>query len=384
MASRDNMKQLHIVQSIASDFGGLGLAALRYAQAISLAGANVSLFVVDRSRDEICVDCADGEVRLDGGGGAGVVSQVAALKRYLDQCRFDVVHIHGTWTPILMVASYLASSKGIPVVVSPHGCLEPWALRHRGWKKKLALALYQKRVFSKASMMVATAEQELTSIRRLGIETPVAVIPNGVDMPFVPVHLQTQERKFLFLSRIHPKKGIPDLVAAWALVRQPGWRVVIAGPDEDGHLDEIRAQIDSLGLGGDFEFTGLVTGDRKEGLFSEANVFVLPTYSENFGIAVAEALARGVPVITTTGAPWEDIETWRCGWWVQPGVDGVARALVAAMNTPREELSEMGQRGLQLVKEKYSWDQIGRDALEAYRWMLGQSQLRPDFVDVTN
>lgn len=375
------MKQLHIVQSIASDFGGLGLAALRYAQALALANTNISLFVVDRSKEEIKVDCTVGAVRLDGGGGTGLVSRVIALKQYLDQFSFDIVHIHGTWTPILAVASYLASAKGIPVVVSPHGCLEPWALQHRGWKKKLALALYQKRVFTKAAMLVATARQELESIRSLGIETPVAVIPNGVDMPAIFDHSQTGERKFLFLSRIHPKKGLPALVAAWALVRQPGWRVVIAGPDEDGHLDEIRTQIDSLGLGSDFEFTGLVTGDRKEALFAEADVFVLPTYSENFGIAVAEALARGVPVITTTGAPWVDIETWRCGWWVQPGVDGVAGALVAAMNASREELREMGQRGVQLVREKYSWDQIGIDALEAYQWMLGQSQQRPAFVD---
>jgi glycosyltransferase involved in cell wall biosynthesis len=376
------LKQLHIVQSIAADFGGLGVAALRYAQALAQAGADVTLYVVDRSKREIAVVDAHGVVKVVGGDGPGFAKRVLSLKGYLETHFFDLVHLHGTWIPILAVASYLASAKGIPVVVSPHGCLESWALQHRGWKKKLALALYQKRIFSKASMMVATARQELESIRRLGIGSPVAVIPNGVDMPPVLAHPQAGERKFLFLSRIHPIKGLPDLVAAWALVRQPGWRMVIAGPDEAGHLEEIRAQINTLGLGSDFEFTGLVTGDRKEALFAEADVFVLPTYSENFGIAVAEALARGVPVITTTGAPWEDIETWRCGWWVQPRVDGVARALVAAMNSSREELSEMGQRGVQLVKEKYSWDQIGRDALEAYQWMLEQSQQRPDFVDI--
>ncbi len=378
------MRQLHIVQSIASDFGGLGLAALRYSQALALAGANITLFVVDRSKDEMAVDGAVGAVKLVGGSGVGFVSRALALKRYFDEHSFDVIHIHGTWTPILTVASYLANAGNIPVVVSPHGCLEPWALQHRGWKKRLALALYQKRVFSNASMMVATARQELESIRQLDIRAPVAVIANGVDIPTTVTHSRAGLRKFLFLSRIHPIKGLPDLVAAWALVRQPGWRVIIAGPDEGGHLEEIRAQIDTLGLGGDFEFAGLVTGDRKETLFAEADVFVLPTYSENFGIAVAEALARGVPVITTTGAPWEDIETWRCGWWVQPGVEGVARALLAAMNTRREELNEMGQRGMQLVKEKYSWDQIGCSALEAYRWMLGRSQHRPDFVDIKN
>lgn len=378
------MKQFHIVQSIASDFGGLGLAALRFAQALALVGEDVSLYVIDRSKEEIAVDRAVGAVSLVGGSGVGFVSRAVALEKYLDQHSFDLIHIHGTWTPILAIASYLANRRNIPVVVSPHGSLEPWALQHRGWKKRLALALYQKRVYSKAWMMVATAKQELESIRRLDVRTPVAVIANGVDLPPAITNFQSRERRLLFLSRIHPIKGLPDLVAAWALVRKPGWRIVIAGPDEDGHLEEIRAQIDSLGLKSDFEFTGLVTGHRKERLFAKADVFVLPTYSENFGIVVAEALARGVPVITTTGAPWEDIETWRCGWWVQSGVDGVARALETAMNTPREELSEMGKRGMQLVKEKYSWDQIGRDALEAYQWMIGKNQHRPGFVDINN
>lgn len=378
------MKQLHIVQSIATDFGGLGVAAMRYAQALAQAGADVTLYVVDRSKSEIAIVDGYGIIKVVGGAGPRFAKQVLALKQYLDVHTFNLVHLHGTWMPILAVASYLASSKGIPLVMSPHGCLEPWAIQHRGWKKKFALALYQKRVFAMASMMVATARQELESIRRLGIGTPVAVIHNGVDMPPAFTRSQSLERKFLFLSRIHPIKGLPDLVAAWALVRQPGWRVVIAGPNEDDHLQEIHAQIDSLGLGSDFEFTGLVTGSQKEALYAAADVFVLPTYSENFGIVIAEALAHGVPVITTTGAPWEDIEKCRCGWWVQPGVEGVARALLAAMNTPREELSEMGLRGSQLVKEKYSWDQIGRSALQAYRWMLGQSQQRSDFVDIRN
>lgn len=378
------MKQLHIVQSIATDFGGLGLAALRYAQALAQSGADISLYVVDRSKNELKIDNLDGVLRLGGGGVTGFLPRVVALTHYFAKRNFDLVHVHGTWAPILAVASYLACAKGIPVVISPHGCLEPWALQHRGWKKRVALRLYQKRIFSMASMMIATARKELESIRRLGITTPVAVIPNGVDVPTVPAHSQALERNFLFLSRIHPIKGLPDLVAAWSKVRRPGWRVVIAGPDEAGHLAEIRAQIDALGLEGDFEFTGLVTGGQKEALFSNAAVFVLPTYSENFGIAVAEALARGVPVITTTGAPWEVIETWRCGWWVQSGVDGIAFALMAAMNTSREELKEMGKRGIQLVKEKYSWGQIGRVAIEAYEWMLGESQQRPDFVDIKN
>lgn len=374
------MKQLHIVQSVAVNFGGLGVAALHYVQALAGAGIDVSLYVLERVKPELDTSSTLRFFRIEGGGGNSFLTRVLALKQYFDSHSIDVVHLHGTWVPLLAVASYLANLKNIPVVISPHGCLEPVALKHRRWKKKVALLLYQKHVYFKAALMVATAKPELQSIRRLGIKVPVAVISHGVDVPAQGIHRHGKVRKMLFLSRIHPIKGLADLVGAWALVRRVGWKIVVAGPDEAGHLDEILEKINSLGLSDDFEFPGLVTGDQKEALFLEAEFFVLPTYSENFGIVIAEALSRGVPVITTTGAPWEEINSWRCGWWVAPGVEGIAGALVAAMNTPQGELREMGRRGIQLVKEHYSWERIGRSALEMYRWMLGQSKQHPDFV----
>jgi len=368
------------VQSIAVDFGGLAVAALHYSEALAKSGIDVSLYVLERVKPELETACTLPLFRIEGGGGKGFLTRVLALKRYFDSHSFDVVHLHGTWVPLLAVASYLANLKKIPVVISPHGCLEPFALNHRRWKKKLALLLYQKNVYVTAALMVATAKPELESIRCLGLGGPVAVIPHGVDLPAQDIHRHGKIRKLLFLSRIHPIKGLPDLVDAWAMVRRAGWKVIIAGPDEAGHVLEIREKVCSLGLTDDFEFPGLVTGDQKEVLFSEADVFVLPTYSENFGIVIAEALSRGVPVITTTGAPWEEINSWRCGWWVAPGVEGIAGALVAAMNTPQGELREMGRRGIKLVKENYSWERIGRSALEMYRWMHGQSKQHPDFI----
>jgi glycosyltransferase involved in cell wall biosynthesis len=371
---------LQMVYSISVDRGGLGVAALRFAQSLKCNGTDVILYVIDPSDSELTIGASQGEVKVVGEGG-DFYSQYNALRNLFEKFKFDIVHLHGTWTPILAVACHLASMMRIPVAVSPHGCLEPWALQHRGWKKKIALLLYQRRIFEKAAMLVATSNQELESIRQLSISTPVAVIPNGVDIPVANrEHIRGVARKFLFLSRIHPIKGLPDLVAAWKSVRQPGWKIVIAGPDEDGHLGEIQSQISALGIGNDFEFPGLVTGERKEQLFDEADVFILPTHSENFGIVVAEALARGIPVITTKGAPWEDLTTWRCGWWVQTGAEGIAQALSSAMNTSQEELAKRGQRGIQLVKEKYSWDRIGRDAMQAYHWMLGNTQQAPDFV----
>lgn len=377
------MKQLHIVQSIATDFGGLGIAALRYAQSLALAGEDVSLYVIDRKKKELDVNESLGLITIAGGERSGFIGKSLALKRYIDKFEFEFIHIHGTWSPVLAIASYVSLIKNIPLVISPHGCLEPHALLHRGYKKRIAFALYQGWIYRKASMLVATAGQELNSIRALKIKTPVAIIPNGVDCPPSISRSQGEVRKILFLSRIHPIKGLLDLVTAWANVRKPGWKVVIAGPDEGGHIHEIRKKINSFDLDQDFEFTGLVTGNKKEVLFSEADLFILPTYSENFGIAVAEALARGVPVITTTGAPWADLQTWSCGWWVTPGPQGVSTALIDAMDLSREDLNDMGNRGMQLVHEKYSWTNIGISAVQAYKWIISNDNSVPEIIDIS-
>ncbi|MNZ29397.1 GDP-mannose-dependent alpha-(1-2)-phosphatidylinositol mannosyltransferase [compost metagenome] len=382
------MKQLHIVQSIDAGFGGLGLAALRYAEAVAEAGAEVFLFVAVRGGGELQYGEASGRFSvigastiLGGMSGSGFASQLRALLKFFENNQVDIVHVHGVWSPILAAATYMATSRGIRLVVSPHGCLEPWALGHRKFKKRIALALYQRRILKNSSMLIATAKQELESIRRLGILNPVAVLPNGVDLNFSRVERSSGfPRNILFLSRVHPVKGVKDLILAWKKVRQPGWKIIIAGPDELGHTEELKALIRAEELELDFEFLGLVVGEKKERCFAEADLFVLPTYSENFGIAVAEALARGVPVITTTGAPWEELVVHDCGWWVRPGVEGISSALASAMSVSRSALAEMGERGMRLVEENYSWAKIGRSALGASEWVIAHNET-PPFID---
>lgn len=382
------LKQVHVVSDISVLSGGLGLAALRFAHAVAKAGAEVILFVARRTDDEIDFSVEKERFNVvsaesaSAGAQPGFFSLLAALRACLDATRPDLLHIHGTWTPILAASSFLAHRRGIAVIVSPHGCLEPRALAHRHFKKSVALALYQRRVFSAASMIVATSPQECAGIRNMGFMNPVAILPNGVDIISAPSRNVGDVRKLLFLSRIHPIKGVLDLVQAWARVRKAGWRVVVAGPDEGGFLATVRALVSKLGLEEDFEFPGLVVGDDKERYFSEADIFILPTYSENFGIVVAEALAREVPVITTTGAPWAQLEEYGCGWWVEPGVEGVAGALTVAMATSRERLAEMGERGRHLVESQYSWQQIGRDAIAAGDWVLLKDRSPPGCIRI--
>jgi glycosyltransferase involved in cell wall biosynthesis len=372
------MKQLHVVMDLSIRSGGQARAAIQYAQANASAGADITLYVVNPTDDTLETIPASGAFRVVYARGLKAIH----LFRCVERGAFNVVHLHGTWSPMLAVASLMARACGLPYLVSPHGCLEPWAINHRRAKKLIALALYQKHVFCKAAMLLATAEQELRSIRRLGINTPVAVIPLGVDLPDASTPRIELAKRILFMSRIHPVKGLIELVSAWALVRQPGWTVVIAGPDEDGHEAAVRAQIQILGLEDDFHFTGLVAGDQKEQLFATCDFFILPSHSENFGMVVAEALARSLPVITTTGTPWQLLQPRGCGWWVSPDVDGLALALRQALNMSKSELNQMGAHGRELVTQEFAWEKIGKMAFEAIDWVLNKSAPVPQIINV--
>ena len=381
------LKQLHFVPDIALSSGGLGLAALRFGEAVAKAGASVTLFSTSGPNQTLLkpvknVDNFDSvDYLLSGSFAQRMIQHWSRIDEYCARCRPDVIHLHGVWLPFLVIAARVAHKRGIPYIISPHGSFEPWALNQKQLKKSIALMTYQGMVNRGAAMFFATAQQEVDNIHRLGLTQPIAVIPNGVDVSSpVPPLSSVGKRVILFLSRIHPKKGLLDLVEAWAEVRDPTWRIVIAGPDENGHQSEVQAAIAARGLASDFEFVGLVDGVRKSECFQNAELFILPTYSENFGIAVAEALAHELPVITTTGAPWEDLVAFKCGWWVAPGVATISAALRTAMHTDVTELRLMGQRGRQLVIQKYSWDKIGQNALSVYLSLVNRSPFPLGFV----
>lgn len=380
--------QLHLVENASVTSGGEGLAALRYAESIARAGCAVTLLSKHISDRHVITYFDKGSFDQQAAPTRHnflieLFDQYRFIHRLCEQNKYELMHIHGMWSPFLAVAALVARRRRIPLVVSPHGCLEPWALAYNQRKKWLALKAYQGAVLRSASLFVATASQEMESIRQLGLRQAVAIIPNGVDIGPPPHRVAYKGvRTILFLSRVHPKKGLLDLVEAWARVRRPGWRIVIAGGDEEGYRAKVEALILAKGLQSDFDFVGFVDGARKQACFDAADLFVLPTYSENFGIAVAEALANELPVITTTGAPWQDLVEYSCGWWVTPGVEGASGALIEALKCNPDELRKMGQRGRQLVIDKFSWDKIGSAALEVSGWLLDPSRPKPDTVNL--
>lgn len=304
-----------------------------------------------------------------------------ALREQVEHALPELIHDHGLWLPTNGTAAFVAHRFDIPLVISTRGMLTSWALQHNRWKKRLAWGAYQKHVLGQAALFHVTSHEEVEALRDLGFDQPAAVIPNGVPLPepTPPKKTSQENHRALFLSRLHPKKGLPMLIEAWAEVRPEDWELVLVGPSENGHRGELERQIRRQGLDDDVRISGPVSDQEKWEVYRSADLFILPTHSENFGIVVAEALASRVPVITTRGAPWQELEEEKCGWWVHPTVGALTGALREAVSLSEKERSEMGERGRTLVEENYSWPGVARQMEAAYRWLL-HDRSRPEFV----
>ncbi|MCY2987507.1 MAG: glycosyltransferase [Planctomycetota bacterium] len=200
----------------------------------------------------------------------------------------------------------------------------------------------------------------------------------------VRLSLPPDVRLMLFLSRLHLIKGLPLLFEAMAGLRTAfeQWQLVVAGfEDRPGYLAELKRIAATFQVEDRIVWAGPLFGRDKEDAFAAADLFVLPTHSENFAIVVAEALAAGVPVLTTRGAPWEELRTRGCGWWADVNAESIKEALGEAAGTSKAKLVEMGARGRTLIAEKYMWPQVTRRTIELYDWLLGRSS-RPEFVIV--
>lgn len=321
--------------------------------------------------------------------GPAAIGYAPRMGQELCASKPDLVHLYGLWKyPSVAVNTWFSKTHG-PYLISPQGMLEPWALRRSHTRKWFAMLLFQRDCLDNAACLHATAPMEVESIRAAGFKNPIALIPNGVEMPpgeqnrsieqKAAARLTAGMRKMLFLSRIHPKKGLLNLIEAWRQLAPSGWQLVVVGPDEIGHLAEVRRAVQKAGLERCVEFPGAAWGPARWQFYRDADLFVLPTFSENFGIVITEALACGIPVITTNGAPWEELRTHSCGWWIDIGVEPLIQALREAMELSDAQRYEMGRHGRSLVAAKYMWPGIAQNMKSVYEWMLGRGP-KPDCV----
>jgi poly(glycerol-phosphate) alpha-glucosyltransferase len=295
----------------------------------------------------------------------------------------SVIHAHGLWMYPGRLARKLSETVGAIQIISPHGMLEPWALQNSWWKKRLAARAFENQNLRTASCLHALCRPEADNIRRYGLNNPIAVIPNGVDLTSfanLPPRAALESRFsalkdrrwMLFLSRLHPKKGLPHLLKAWSQIASqfPDWLLVVAGPGELNHEVELKQLAADSGLASCVCFTGALHGVEKLAALGGAELFLLPSFSEGFSMAVLEAAAAGLPVMLTPQCNFPELAKAGGAVEVSPDAAGCEAGLRELLALPDSERHAMGQRGRALVGRSYTWSRNADQMLGVHRWLI--------------
>lgn len=398
MDSQNPLELLHLCCVGRASFG-VGAAVLALSQAQRGLGAGVAIWSNDAEREAAEIrtrrNMKDRELRTFPVVGPARYGFSLAMERAAvadSAAEFSVLHQHGTWTARSRVSMAWRRRFGGPTVLAAHGEVSPWARRQSRLKKWLVWQTYGRRNLAAISCLQALSAAEGEAYREFGLKNPIAVIPNGVDEAWLAstgcggrfrerFGLPRDRRLFLFLSRVTPIKGLPLLLDAMAArrARLADWLLVIAGPDEFGHMAELRARIETLGIRQLVRCVGPVYGQDHRDAFAAAEFFVLPSHSEGAPMTALEALGAGVPVLTTRGAPCDYLMDRDCGWWTEIRTEAIGEALEDAVGRTPDDLAQKGARGRVLVAQRFTWPIIGAQTLRLYAWLLAQAS-QPDFV----
>ena len=379
----DNQRTtLHLVPAISEEASGPSYSVTRLCESLIAEGDAITLATLDWGP----MATPPAYLRqFPLGMGPRRLGRSPSMHRWLDDMAISggikLIHNHSLWMMPNVYSGWISKKYGLPLVVSPRGTLSRWALASGSPIKRVFWPWLQGPALEPTRCFHATSAAECEDIRRMGFNQPVAIIPNGIDIPLSSPKQTGPWKTLLFLGRIHPVKGLDWLLPAWAAVqdRFPDWRLQIVGPDEYGYLRQMQALAAGLKLQR-IEFTGALFGEAKRKVYRDADLFVLPTHSENFGMAVAESLACGTPAMVTQGAPWQGLESHGAGWWIGLGVDALVAGLELALARSAEELDAMGQAGTAWMQAEFSWKQIGKRMAQTYRWVLENGNQPPAWL----
>lgn len=388
------LKILQIVPSISLVYGGPSQMVRGLSAALASQGVEVTVLTTDSNGDagQLPLDVPlDQPVEQDG-------YQVryfrcSPFQRYkfsltlLDWLRqhaqeFDLAHIHALFSPVSTAAAMVARKQQLPYILRPLGTLDPADLRKKRLLKQIYGSILEKPNLAGAAGIHFTSTQEAKISERFGTQTPDLVIPLGVKLPAFPpkgqarreLNIPDEQPLVLFLSRIEPKKGLNLLIQALEqlLVEGINFHFVLAGtnPQDPDYERQIVEQIKASPLLSCTKITGFVTGELKAGLLQDADLFVLPSYYENFGIAVAEAMFAGTPVVISDQVHiWQDICRAEAGWVSPCEVNALTQILQEALQDIRER-QRRGKNAHEFAVTNYSWEAIARQMIQAYKKKL--------------
>jgi len=303
----------------------------------------------------------------------------------------EVVHLHGLWQGHTRRGARVARSARVPYLMAAHGMAEPWALRHKWWKKSLYLALVESRNLRLAACLHALSRPEIGHLRHLAPSTPICFVPNGVDLAFfddLPARAALEQEHpelrgkyvLLFFGRVHVKKGLDLLAEALGRVASgyPILHLLVAGKD-DGAWKPFAERIETLGLSERVTYVGHVGGEHARKVWAAADAFILPSYSEGFSMAILEALACSLPCVITTACHFPELADAHGAIVVNPEVNEVAQGLLDLLEMTDEERRWLGQNGRRLVENEYTWDKQADRLASVYRWLAGGGA-QPDCI----
>lgn len=376
------LRAAHLTTSISPEAGGPAYSIPRLCESLREVGISVDLLVVstlqgDRRTTPHKSFQIESRLPTRLGHAPGMWRW---LKENAQAGRIDITHSHNLWAMPSIYPDWMRRRWNIPHIVSPRGTLTEYSMSIGSSFKRAHWPLVQRPALQRAACFHATAEAEIEDIRRLGFRQPVALLPIGVDLPSAQPAPAEDARTVLYLGRLHPEKGVAELLDAWALVedRRSNWRLRIVGPDTIGYRSALEQQARRLNLKR-VAFGDPCFGSAKFDEYRAASLYVLPSPTENFGVSVAEALASAIPAIANHGAPWSGLIEQDCGWWIPNGVAPLVETLLCATGLDRDTRERMGRNGRIYVERAFGWKRIAEDMAHVYAWVLGRGA-RPDCV----
>ena len=299
----------------------------------------------------------------------------------------DIYHQQGLWRYSHLLMDIWKKKTGKPIVCTPHGMLDPYIIRKQGRIKRIISHLFFQQSLESVSCFQALCQKELEDIRAYGLHNPIAIIPNGIYLPAPSKEaFKIDEKKhLLFLGRIHEKKGADLLLKAISNIRNnnpqliQNWHVDVVGWDHEGFKSKLDQIISRNGIKDIVTLHGPLYGEEKDQMYNNCDAYILPSFGEGLPLTVLEAWAWGKPVIISPECHLS--EGYDCGAAIriEPTVDSVEKGICTLLSMSDNERIDMGKKGLELVKEKFTWDSAAEKLLGVYKWLSGKAA-KPDYV----
>lgn len=382
------MKILQTISGFGAKSGGTSTCTYDLMKALCTIGCDAELLTVDvDSSTDVMMGHGEEWIKVVSNDYVSPYGYSKNIKRYLHDTEYDIYHANGLWMYCNHITCAVARQKGKPYIITPHGMLYPDALRRSYWKKWPLLKLCFNKDIMQATCLHATCVQEMDNIRAFGYRGPVAVIGNPANIPPYIDELKGREAErrfstFGFLGRLHPIKKVENLlygVARCTPEIRERIRLVIMGKGDERYEQFLRDEVVRLRLTESVEFCGFVNGRDKFERLAALDALFVPSDFENFGMIVTEALACKTPVFASLGTPWQELNEHKCGWWMERIPENIAQVMIQVADMSTAELDAMGERGRQLVEEKYTAKSVVKQMQRLYQW-IAEGGEKPEFV----